>query len=120
MLIISESEVRQLIGLADQAKAVDLIEGAYRLKARGEVTLHPRQSVMYPPENGYYTDSVIRLLMSIIPAYDSAAMRIYANFHPNKAEIEGVGMWDAAVAGWVYQLAVERGLGVPINFVRPV
>ncbi len=115
MLIISEDEVRQLISLADQGTAVDLVERAYLLKKKGEATLHPRQSVMYPPENGYYTDSVIRLLMGIIPDMDSAAMRIYANFHPNKAEIDpGSGprvldftMRDEVLFYWRYQKNME-------------
>lgn len=115
MLILSEDEVQELINLDDLPTAIDLIEEAYRLKARGEVTLHPRQTMMYPPDTGYYTDSTIRLLMAIIPSMDSAAMRLYANFHLNKGEIDPNSgprvldyiMRDELVIYWRYQKNME-------------
>lgn len=79
--VVTESEVESLLGFADLPLALDLVEQAYRLKAQGQVAFHPRLTLQYPPETGYYDGSAVRLMAGIIPAMGAAAMRIYSIYH---------------------------------------
>jgi ornithine cyclodeaminase/alanine dehydrogenase-like protein (mu-crystallin family) len=81
MLFLTEPHVESVLGYADMLELIDLIEGAYRLKKSGKVSLSPRVTMQYPPQDGYYTDSCIRLLQAFIPEYDSAAVLAFATYH---------------------------------------
>jgi ornithine cyclodeaminase/alanine dehydrogenase-like protein (mu-crystallin family) len=93
-LFLSERDVQGLVGWEDVAPAVDVIERAYREKAAGRVTCFPRATVEYPPGRGYYTDVAIRILPGIVPALDSAAIRVYANSHREPVREEGPRVLD--------------------------
>ena len=80
-LLLTEEDVRALVGWDDMPEAIDVVERAYREKAAGRATCFPRATVQYPPDDGYYTDVTIRILPGIVPALGSAAMRVYANHH---------------------------------------
>jgi ornithine cyclodeaminase len=91
--IFSDGDVAATLGAADVPEVIDLIEDAYRQKARQAVTLHPRQTIQYP-DQGYYADSAIRLLCGFLPAAGSAAMRVYPLSHDAPVENEGPRVLD--------------------------
>lgn len=80
-LIATENEVAKVIGPGQMGEVVDLIEQAYRDKARGRATLHPRQTLQFPAGDGYYMDSALRILGGFLPDLDSAGVRIYPVSH---------------------------------------
>lgn len=80
-LVATEADVAAVVGPEDMGSVVDLIENAYREKAAGRATLHPRMTMQYPPDGGYYTDSALRVLGGFLPQMDSAALRIYPLGH---------------------------------------
>ncbi len=80
-LLLTEQDVQALMGWADMPAAIEVIERAYREKAAGRATCFPRATIQYPPGEGYYNDVTIRILPGIVPALDSAAIRVYANHH---------------------------------------
>jgi ornithine cyclodeaminase/alanine dehydrogenase-like protein (mu-crystallin family) len=89
MLVLTEDDVAAAVGLDDMAAAVDVIERAYRQKARGEASLARRLTVEYPPGQGYYSDAALRALVGIVPEMDAAAMRIYPVSHSARVEYDG-------------------------------
>src|SRR5579875_2744615 len=89
MLLLTESEVESLVGFADMPQALDLVEQAYRAKAAGRVAFHPRLTLQYPPETGYYDGTAIRLMAGIVPELGSAAMRVYSIYHPAPSDAAG-------------------------------
>jgi alanine dehydrogenase len=93
MRIFSDTEVAATLGPPDVADAVEVIEQAYRQKARGGVTLHPRQTIQYPA-NGYYADSALRLLCACLPGADSVAMRVYPLSHQGPVAEAGPRVLD--------------------------
>jgi ornithine cyclodeaminase len=94
MRIFSESEAKAAIGPGDMPDLINVFERAYREKARGAATLHPRQTIAYPPGQGYYVDSAIRLLPGFLPAAESAAMRIYPVYHDEPIDETGPRVLD--------------------------
>lgn len=94
MLVLTEEDVAAAIGLDDMAVAVDVVERAYGLKAKGEVALARRLTVQYPPDQGYYSDSALRLLVGFVPEMDSAAMRIYPVSHATPVDASGPRVLD--------------------------
>ncbi|HET6550178.1 MAG TPA: ornithine cyclodeaminase family protein [Solirubrobacter sp.] len=94
MLVFSESDAAACIGPADVPETIDVIERAYREKSHGAVALHPRQTIAYPPGEGYYVDSAIRLLCGFLPASGSAAMRIYPVSHDAPVNERGPRVLD--------------------------
>jgi ornithine cyclodeaminase/alanine dehydrogenase-like protein (mu-crystallin family) len=94
MLVLNEDDVAAAIGLDDMAAAVDVIERAYRDKARGEASLGRRLTVQYPPEHGYYSGAALRLLVGILPEMDAAAMRIYPVTHSERVDYDGPRVLD--------------------------
>ena len=97
-LFLTERDVQALVGWDDMPEAIDRIEHAYREKAAGRATCFPRATVQYPPEHGYYTDVTIRILPGIVPALDSAAVRIYANHHERPVAERGPRGLDFVMA----------------------
>ena len=97
-LFLTERDVQALVGWDDMPEAIDRIEHAYREKAAGRATCFPRATVQYPPEHGYYTDVTIRILPGIVPALDSAAVRIYANHHGRPVAERGPRVLDFVMA----------------------
>lgn len=95
---LTERDVQALVGWDDMPEAIDRIEHAYREKAAGRATCFPRATVQYPPEHGYYTDVTIRILPGIVPALDSAAVRIYANHHERPVAERGPRALDFVMA----------------------
>lgn len=93
-LVATEADVAAVIGPSDMAAVVDLIEHAYREKAAGRATLHPRQTLQYPPESGYYTDSALRILGGFLPGLDSGALRIYPIGHDEPVTDTGPRVLD--------------------------
>lgn len=91
--IFSEADAEAALGFSDTAETVDLIERAYREKANGAATLHPRQTIAYP-QNGYYADSAIRLLCGFLPGSESAAMRVYPLSHERPNDATGPRVLD--------------------------
>ncbi|MBI1735176.1 MAG: ornithine cyclodeaminase family protein [Candidatus Rokubacteria bacterium] len=95
---LTEADVQSLVGWDDMAEAIDVVERAYREKAAGRATCYPRATVQYPPEDGYYTDVTIRILPGIVPALDSAALRVYANHHERPVAERGPRVLDFVMA----------------------
>lgn len=93
-LFLTETDVRSLVGWDDMPEAVAIIERAYREKAANRATCFPRATVQYPPDEGYYRDVTIRILPGIVPALDSAALRVYANHHPAPVSEQGPRVLD--------------------------
>lgn len=93
-LIVTEGEIAQVLDISSMSHAVDLIDEAYRRKAEGLATLHLRQTIQYPPDTGYYTDSAIRLLPGFLPSMGSAAMRVYPLSHTAPVEDSGPRVLD--------------------------
>ena len=93
-LVATEADVAAVLGPADMGEVVDVIEAAYREKAAGRATLHPRQTIQYPPEDGYYTDSALRILSGFLPELDSAALRIYPISHDQPVTETGPRVLD--------------------------
>jgi ornithine cyclodeaminase/alanine dehydrogenase-like protein (mu-crystallin family) len=94
VLVLTEEDVAAAIGLDDMATAVDVIERAYEHKSRGEASLARRLTVQYPPDEGYYSDSALRLLVGMLPGMDSAAMRIYPVSHREQVDFSGPRVLD--------------------------
>lgn len=97
-LFLTERDVQSVVGWDDMPEAIERIEQAYREKAAGRATCFPRATVQYPPEHGYYTDVTIRILPGIVPALDSAAVRIYANHHERPVAETGPRVLDFVMA----------------------
>jgi ornithine cyclodeaminase/alanine dehydrogenase-like protein (mu-crystallin family) len=93
-LLLSEQDVRALVGGDDMPEAIDIIERAYRERAAGRATCVPRATVQYPPDDGYDTDVAIRILPGMVPALGSAAMRVYANHHAAPVRERGPRVLD--------------------------
>jgi ornithine cyclodeaminase/alanine dehydrogenase-like protein (mu-crystallin family) len=97
-LFLTEADVQAVVGWDDMPEAIDIIERAYRERAAGRATCFPRATVQYPPEHGYYTDVTIRMLPGIVPALDSAALRVYANHHVAPVSENGPRVLDFVMA----------------------
>ena len=93
-LLVTEADVEQVLGFPQMGELLDVFQGLYEQAARGEVTRHPRQTVQYPPDRGYYTDSAVRMLPGITPRSGSAALRIYPTFHEEPVEGNGPRVLD--------------------------
>ena len=90
-LILTESEVQQLLTMKD---GVRLVEESFRQYAGGKTTLAPRLVMKLSGvagNSGRENDSQITLFKSV-----------------------GVAIEDVAVAAWVYDQAKERGLGTEL------
>jgi len=96
-LCLTEWDVQQVVGWDDMPAAIDVIERAYREKAAGRATCFPRATIQYPPDDGYYSDVTIRVLPGIVPALDSAAIRVYANHHRTPVRETGPRVLDYTI-----------------------
>ena len=91
MLLLTEKDVESLIGMEDMPQAVEIIEQAYRHKAESKATLHPRSTIEYPPGEGYYTDSAIRILAGIVPGLGGGGLRVFGQGHEQPVADSGPG-----------------------------
>lgn len=93
-LLVTESDVQQVLDFPQMGKILDVFQDLYEQAARGMVTRHPRQTVQYPPDSGYYTDSAMRMLPGIMPTLGSAALRVYPTSHAEPVEADGPRVLD--------------------------
>ena len=91
MLLLTEKDVESLIDMEDMPQAVEIIEQAYRLKAESKASLHPRSTIEYPPGEGYYTDSAIRILAGIVPELGGGGLRVFGQGHDQSVVRSGRG-----------------------------
>lgn len=93
-LLLKETEVEQVLGFDDLPEAIRRIETAYRQKAAGQATVHPRVTVQYPPGEGYYNGNCLRLLVGMLPEMDSVALRAYPHFREHEVAERGPRVLD--------------------------
>lgn len=93
-LLVTEADVQQVLDFSQMGELLDVFQELYEQAARGEVTRHLRQTVQYPPDSGYYTDSALRMLPGIAPDWGSAALRIYPTSHVEPIEADGPRVLD--------------------------
>ncbi len=82
-LLVTEADVRALLR-ADtaMAEAMEVMERVLVEQAHGRVAIAPRLQLADPPGSGETQGRTMRLLPSIVPALDAAAVRVYTT---NKA-----------------------------------
>lgn len=93
-LLLNEREMERLVDVKDMPEAIELMKQAYVEWHRNEASVHKRVTLQYPPRDGYYTGSAIRILSGMVPALDSAGVRIYPFAHDRPIHESGPRILD--------------------------
>jgi len=109
MLLLSESDVRALVGYRDIGRAADALIPALREWASGQAAALPRVHLEYPPGRGYWDGLFLRMLPAVSPSLGTAGFRVYGAVHTTRSETLLKGRQAAPVGRPELILLYETG-----------